>query len=60
MAINPIRAIVFDMGGTLENLTYDDASRYEATCGLQRLLRGLALGPGLSLPDLQATVLETQ
>jgi phosphoglycolate phosphatase-like HAD superfamily hydrolase len=29
MAINPIRAVVFDMGGTLEDLTYDDASRYE-------------------------------
>ena len=57
MAINPIRAVVFDMGGTLEDLTYDDASRYEATDGLQRLLRGLALDPGLSLPDLQATVL---
>ena len=57
MAINHIRAIVFDMGGTLENLTNDDDIRQQATRGLQELLRGLGLDPGLSLPDLQATVL---
>lgn len=57
MAINPIRAVVFDMGGTLEDLAYDDAIRQEATRGLQELLRGLKLDPGLSLPELQATVL---
>lgn len=57
MAINPIRAILFDMGGTLEALTYDDAIRREATRGLQEFLRGLGLDPGLNLPDLQATVL---
>jgi putative hydrolase of the HAD superfamily len=57
MAINPIRAVVFDMGGTLEDLYYDEAVRQEATHGLQELLRGLKLDPGLSLPDLQTTVL---
>ena len=57
MAINPIQAVVFDMGGTLEDLAYDDAIRQEATRGLQELLRGLKLDPGLSLPELQATVL---
>jgi len=56
MAIIPIRAVVFDMGGTLEDLYYDDAVRREATRGLQELLRGLGLDPGLSLPELQATV----
>jgi len=57
MVVNPIRAVVFDMGGTLEDLYYDDAIREEATRGLQELLRGLRLDPGLSLPHLQATVL---
>jgi putative hydrolase of the HAD superfamily len=58
MAVNPIRAVVFDMGGTLEELYYDDAVRLEATRGLQELLRGRGLDPGLSLPDLMAAVLE--
>jgi putative hydrolase of the HAD superfamily len=57
MAINPIRAVVFDMGGTLEELYYDETIRQGATRGLQELLRGLKLDPGLSLPDLQAAVL---
>ena len=56
MAVNPIRAVVFDMGGTLEDLYYDDAIRREATRGLQELLVERKLDPGLSLPDLQATV----
>jgi len=57
MAINPIRAVIFDMGGTLEDIYYDKAIRQEATRGLRELLRGLELDPGLSLPDLQAAVL---
>ena len=57
MAINPIRAVLFDMGGTLEDLYYDDVIRQEATRDLQELLVGLQLDPGLSLPDLQTTVL---
>jgi putative hydrolase of the HAD superfamily len=57
MAANPIRAVLFDMGGTLEELYYDDAVRLEATRGLQELLRGRGLDPGLSLPALAATVL---
>ncbi len=57
MAVTPIRAVVFDMGGTLENLYYDDATRQEATRGLHALLCKLDLDPGLSLPDLQAAVL---
>ncbi len=56
METHPIRAVVFDMGGTLENLYYDDAIRQEATRGLQELLVERKLDPGLSLPDLQATV----
>jgi putative hydrolase of the HAD superfamily len=57
MAMNPIRAVVFDMGGTLEDLTYDDAIRQEATRGLRELLIERGLDPGLDLPDLQAAVL---
>ena len=53
----PIRAVVFDMGGTLENLYYDDAIRLEATRGLQALLMARDLDPGLDLPGLQAAVL---
>ncbi|UCC85608.1 MAG: HAD family hydrolase [Anaerolineales bacterium] len=56
MAINPIRAVVFDMGGTLEDLYYDETIRGEATRGLCELLHALELDPGLSLPDLQAAV----
>jgi len=58
MAINPIRAVVFDMGGTLEELYYDDAVRLEATRGLQELLRRRELDPGLCVRSLKATVLE--
>ena len=57
MAVNPIRAVVFDMGGTLENLYYDDAIHLEATRGLQELLSRRSLDSGLDLTDLQAAVL---
>jgi putative hydrolase of the HAD superfamily len=56
MAINPIQAVVFDMGGTLEDVTYDDITRLEATRGLRDVLRRLDLGPSLSVPDLQTSV----
>jgi len=56
MVISPVQAVVFDMGGTLEDLAYDDITRLEATRGLRGFLRKLDLDPGLSLPDLQATV----
>jgi len=57
MAIHPVQAVLFDMGGTLEDLYYDDAIRREATRGLRELLQELRLDPELSVPDLQATVL---
>jgi hypothetical protein len=57
MTINPIRAVVFDMGGTLEELYYDDTSRMQATVGLHELLTELDLDPGMRLSDLHATVL---
>jgi len=57
MAINPIQAILFDMGGTLEDLYNDAAIRQEATRGMRELLHERGVDPGLSLPDLQAAVL---
>lgn len=57
MASSPIQAVLFDMGGTIENLYSDDAIRQEATQGLRDLLYERGVDPGLSLPDLEATVL---
>ncbi len=57
MPASPIRAVVFDMGGTLEDIYYDDASCMEATRGLHKLLLERGLDPCLPLPDLQATIL---
>ncbi len=56
MADHSIQAVLFDMGGTLEDLTYDDATRRQAAQGLLQLLRERDLDPGLSLADLHATV----
>jgi putative hydrolase of the HAD superfamily len=56
MASNPIQAVLFDMGGTLEELYNDEAIRREATRGLRDLLRERGVDPGLSLPDLQSAV----
>jgi putative hydrolase of the HAD superfamily len=52
-----VRAVLFDMGGTLEDLYYTDATRQEATHGLHTLLVERGLDPHLPLPELQATVL---
>lgn len=52
-----IQAVLFDMGGTLENLYYDSRLREEATKGLRELLRALDLEPALSLPELHSAVL---
>jgi putative hydrolase of the HAD superfamily len=53
----PIQAAIFDMGGTLEDIHYDDASQRTATRELHALLCELGLDPGLDLQALQATVL---
>ncbi len=52
-----IRAIVFDLGGTLEDVRYDDASRTVAARGLGRLLVELGLDPRLSTAGLKRSVL---
>ncbi len=51
-----IRAVVFDLGGTLEDIHCDDALRPEATAGLQELLARYGLDPGLPVPGLYAAV----
>ncbi len=56
MAMTSLRAVVFDLGGTLEDVYYDDASRLEATRGLRDLLVSRGLDPGLSIAELYATI----
>ncbi len=51
-----IQAVLFDMGGTLEDVYYDDALRLEATRGLKEILAKYELDPGLEIPDLYAVV----
>lgn len=46
-----IRAVIFDMGGTLEEVYYDDALRLGATPGLRAILTSAHLD--LALPDAE-------
>lgn len=57
MTTSVIRAAVFDLGGTLEEVHYDDALRLEAAAGLQELLARHGLDPGLPVPSLCTAVL---
>jgi putative hydrolase of the HAD superfamily len=52
-----IKAVVFDLGGTLEDLYYDDVLRLEATRGLQELMTVRGIETGLSIAELYATVM---
>ncbi|HOG48913.1 MAG TPA: HAD-IA family hydrolase [Anaerolineae bacterium] len=56
MTSTTIRAVAFDLGGTLEHVYYDDALRLEAAAGLRELLAGHGLDPGLAVPELLAAV----
>jgi putative hydrolase of the HAD superfamily len=51
-----IRAVIFDMGGTLEDVRYDNDLRLKATRELQDLLASEGLDPGLALEDLYALI----
>ncbi len=51
-----IRAVFFDMGGTLQAYSYDRQLRLEATPGLQKLLRDAGVDPRLSDAELEAAV----
>jgi putative hydrolase of the HAD superfamily len=57
MAFNRIQAVVWDVGGTLEELYYDEATQQEATRGLRELLVEWGLDPGPDLVGLQTAVL---
>ncbi|MDE3088314.1 MAG: HAD family hydrolase [Chloroflexota bacterium] len=52
-----IRAVLFDMGGTLEDIYYDDALRLKATRGLREIMLKRNVDPGLTIPDLYATII---
>ncbi len=49
---NEIRAVLFDMGGTLEDIYYDDVLRRANTAGLMDILRRHDIDPGLDVADL--------
>ncbi len=56
MATNPIRAVIFDMGGTLETVYYDQDTRHRGACAMLDFLRSHDLDPGLGVSELQAAV----
>ncbi len=51
-----LRAVLFDLGGTLEDVDFDDALRRDATRGLQELMLSRGLDAGLSLDALYERV----
>jgi putative hydrolase of the HAD superfamily len=51
-----LRAVLFDLGGTLEQTHHDTELRLRATSGFRDLLVRSDLDPGLSIPDLYAVV----
>lgn len=51
-----ITTVLFDMGGTLEDIWVDEASETQAIAALDEMLKGWGLDPGLSLEALRASV----
>ena len=51
-----IQAVVFDLGGTLEDVFYDDQLRLSAARGLLDLMKSKGLDPGLSPLELRDTI----
>ncbi|MBO4367530.1 MAG: HAD family hydrolase [Clostridia bacterium] len=51
-----ITTVLFDMGGTLEDIWVDEASHAAAIAALDRMLKGWGMDPGLSLEDLRREV----
>jgi len=52
-----IRAVIFDMGGTLEDIYYDDALRLKATRGIQAILACHGLDARMDVPHLYKTIM---
>ncbi len=57
MSNESIRAVVFDLGGTLEDVYYDNATRLQGALGLLEILKRKGLDPGLSPLELRDTVI---
>ncbi|MDO5399597.1 MAG: HAD family hydrolase [Eubacteriales bacterium] len=51
-----ITSVMFDMGGTLEDIYVDDRSRLEAVERLMEILKGNHLDPGVDIPELSRRV----
>ena len=51
-----IRAVIFDLGGTLEDIYYDDAVRLEAARGVRALMIERGLDPGLTATELHEAI----
>ena len=51
-----ITTVLFDMGGTLEDIWVDEASAQAAIAALDGMLKGWGMDPGLSLEALRASV----
>lgn len=56
MNLNRLRAVLFDLGGTLEDVYYDDQLRLHATQGFRNLLAQHDVDPGLAVPELYAVI----
>lgn len=46
-----INTVLFDMGGTLEDIYIDDASKTASAAGVLRILRSHGVEPGLEIPE---------
>ena len=51
-----ITTVLFDMGGTLEDIWVDEESHAAAIAALDRMLKGWGMDPGLPLPELKKAV----
>lgn len=51
-----IRAVLFDMGGTLEDVYYDDKLRLRATAGFREIMIKHGLDTGLDVPSLYSVI----
>ena len=51
-----ITTVLFDMGGTLEDIWVDEESHARAIAALDRMLKGWGMDPGLPLPELRKSV----
>lgn len=57
MTAGVIRGVLFDMGGTLEDIFYDDDTRRQATEGMIDILRRHGIDPGLPAAELYPVIM---